>query len=179
MQRLLVALVAATILVPLCAYGAEGKIGFVNATLIFEQYSGAKEAQDAYEKEMDDLNKQVTTMEKDLQAFSDTLEARKYLFSEERLREQRVEFEKKQQDYLKFRQDAELKAAKRNEDLTKPIVAAIEAAAKIVAGKEGFDLVLDSAAGIVVYSQPELDLTDRVLQVLEETKQAGQSTGGQ
>jgi outer membrane protein len=69
-----------------------------------------------------------------------------------------------------------MKAARRNEELTKPIVQAIEAAAKKVAEKEGFDLLLDSSAGIVVYSKPEIDLTDKVLQALEEAKQTGQTS---
>lgn len=185
MKRFLFVMLVAAAGFPLCVYGAELRIGYVNATVIFEQYSLAKEAQQAYEKEMVDLNRQVDAMETELQAVADTLEARKFLFSEERLKEQKGELETKQQAYLKFRQEAELKATKRNEDLTKPIVQAIEDAAKKVAEKDGFDLVLDSAAGIVVYSKPELDVTDRVLQVLEEAKQAsqagqtGQTGGGQ
>lgn len=179
MKNLTLLFLGACLVVSVPSYAAEGKVGFVNAGSIFEQYSGAKEAQQAYEKEMADLNRQVEGMESELQAFADTLEARKYLFSEERLREKRTELDQKQQEYLRFRQDAEVKAARRNEELTKPIIQAIEAAAKVIAEKEGLDLVLDSSAGIVVYSKPEFDLTDKVLQALEETKQAGQAGGGQ
>jgi len=175
MRTIVSMLLGALLLLPALGYGAEGKIGFLNATLIFEQYSVAKEAQQAYESEMADLNTQVQKMEADIQAFADTLEARKYLFSAERLKEQQAELEKKQQDYLKFRQDAELNASKRNEELTRPIIDSIEAVAKQVGEKEGFDLVLDSSAGIVVYSKPEFDLTDKVLQALEAAKQAGQT----
>jgi len=175
MRRVLLALVCAGIIIPVGAHGAEGKIGYVNATLIFEQYSVAKEAQQAYEKEMTDLNRQVTEMETELAAIADSLDARKYLFSEERFKEKKADLERRQQDYIRFRQDAEMKAAKRNEELTKPIVQAIEAAAKQVAEKEGFDLVLDASAGIVVYSKPETDLTDKVLQALEQAKQAGEA----
>jgi outer membrane protein len=150
------------------------KVGFVNANTIFEQYSAAREAEDAYQSELEDLNAQVTEMEKELRALADTLEARKYLFSEERLQEKRRELDEKQQEYLRFRQQAEEKAARRNEELSKPIIDAIEEAARSIAQKEGFDLVLDAGPGIVVYSKPELDLTDRVLQSLEEAKGSAQ-----
>jgi outer membrane protein len=150
------------------------KVGFVNANTVFEQYSVAKDAEEAYQKELEDLNSQVSKMEEDLRALSDTLEARKYLFSEERLQEKRQELEQKQQQYLQFRQQAEQTAAQRNEELSKPIIDAIEEAARKIAQKEGFDLVLDAGPGIVVYSKPELDLTDRVLQSLEEAKGSGQ-----
>jgi outer membrane protein len=109
-------------------------------------------------------------MEEELRALADTLEARKYLFSEERLQEKRRELEEKQQQYLRFRQDAEQKAAKRNEELSTPIIQAIEEATRKIAQKDGFDLVLDAGPGIVVYSKPELDLTDRVLQSMEEAR---------
>lgn len=182
MRTLSLIAVLACLALPASLAGAEIRVGFVNASAIFEQFTAAKEAQQAYEKEMADLGKQVEQMERELKAYADTLETRKYLFSEERLREKQQELERKQQDYVNFRQDAEARAAKRNEELTRPIVTAIEEAAKSVAEKEGFDLVLDSAAGIVVYSKPELDLTDRVLQSLEQARQAAgavQPSGGE
>jgi outer membrane protein len=156
--------------VPFSASHAEQKIGFVNASIIFEQYSAAREAEDAYGKELAELNTQVAEMERELQSLADTLEARKYLFSEDRLKEKRRELEAKQQEYIKFRQEAEVRAAKRNDELSGPIIEAIEQATRSIAEKEGFDLVLDAGPGIVVYSNPELDLTDKVLQDLEESR---------
>lgn len=162
------AVVTAVLVICLCSAAYGQKVGFLNANTVFEQYSVAREAEEAYQKELEDLNTQVTKMEEDLRALADTLEARKYLFSEERLKEKRRELEDKQQHYIQFRQQAEQKAAKRNEELSKPIIEDIEEAARQIAQKEGFDLVLDAGPGIVVYSKPELDLTDRVLQSLEE-----------
>jgi outer membrane protein len=167
MKRLILAFLLILICLPVLAF-AQQKIGFVNATVIFEQYSGAREAEAAYQKELEDLNTRVTEMEEELRALADTLEARKYLFSEERLQEKRRELERKQQDYVTFRQEAEMRAAQRNDELSRPIVEAIEEATKKVAEQEGFDLVVDAGPGIVVYSKPELDLTDKVLQSLEE-----------
>jgi outer membrane protein len=169
MKKLGFVFLAILICMPVLA-SAQQKIGFVNATVIFEQFSGARAAEEAYQKELDDLNVQVTKMEEELRALADTLEARKYLFSEERLQEKRRDLEKKQQDYVAFRQEAEQRAAQRNDELSRPIVEAIEAATKEVAEQEGFDLVVDAGPGIVVYSKPELDLTDKVLQNLEEAR---------
>ncbi len=169
-MRRTAAAILVMLLIALCSAAYGQKVGFVNANTVFEQYSVAREAEEAYQRELEDLNKQVTEMETQLRALADTLEARKYLFSEERLKEKRLELDQKQQDYVKFRQDAEQKAARRNEELSKPIIADIEEATRKIAQKEGFDLVLDAGPGIVVYSKPELDLTDRVVQSLEEAK---------
>ena len=162
--------ILAVLLLGLCSAAYGQKVGFLNASTIFEQYSAAREAEEAYQKELEGLNARVTEMEDELRALADTLEARKYLFSEERLKEKRRELETKQQQYLTFRQQAEQEAASRNEELSKPIIEAIEEAAREIAQKEGLDLVLDAGPGIVVYSKPELDITDRVLQSLEEAR---------
>ena len=169
MKKLSLVFLAILICMPVLA-SAQQKIGFVNATVIFEQFSGARAAEEAYQKELEDLNVQVTKMEEELRALADTLEARKYLFSEERLQEKRRELETKQQEYVAFRQEAEMRAAQRNDELSRPIVEAIEAATQQIAEQEGFDLVVDAGPGIVVYSKPELDLTDKVLQNLEEAR---------
>lgn len=164
------AVILVMLLIGLCSAAYGQKVGFVNANTVFEQYSAAREAEESYQSELEDLNKQVTDMEEELRALADTLEARRYLFSEERLKEKRMELEEKQQQYVRFRQQAEQNAARRNEELSEPIIADIEEAARKIAQKEGFDLVLDAGPGIVVYSKPELDLTDRVIQSLEEAK---------
>ena len=170
MKKIILVVLALLLLVPLAANGEGQKVGFVNASILFSQYSVAREAEEAYAKELEEINKQVADMEQELRALADTLEARKYLFSEERLKEKTQELERKQQDYIKFRQDAEMTAARRNDELSEPIVTAIEEATRRVAEKQGFDLVLDAGAGIVVYSKPELDITDQVLEELEVSR---------
>jgi outer membrane protein len=170
MKRIIAALCAFAVLMPLQNLVAEQKTGFVNASIIFDQYSAAREAEEAYERDLQDLNKRVMDMEMEIRALADTLEARKYLFSEERLQEKRRDLEARRQEYLTMRQEAEVEAAKRNDELSRPIIEAIEGATRIVAEKDGFDLVLDAGPGIVVYSKPELDLTDKVLQHLEESR---------
>jgi outer membrane protein len=169
MKKLSLVFLAVLLCLPVCAL-AQQKVGFVNATVIFEQFSGARAAEEAYQKELEDLNVEVTKMEEELRALADTLEARRYLFSEERLQEKRRDLERKQQEYVSFRQEAEMRAAQRNDELSRPIVEAIEAATQKVAEQEGFDLVVDAGPGIVVYSKPDLDLTDKVLQSLEEAR---------
>lgn len=149
---------------------AQQKIGFVNMRTIFDQYSGKREAEAVFEREMEDLNNQVTAKEAEIKALSDSIESMRYVASEERIRAKQRALETKQQDYIRFMQEAEMTAARRNEELTRPIEEAILAVAGEIGERENFDLILDAGAGIVVYSKPEYDLTDMVLQKLEELR---------
>jgi outer membrane protein len=151
---------------------AQQKIGFVNMRTIFDQYSAKKEAETVFEREMADLNRQVVAMEEGIKALADSIESMRYVASEERIRARQRTLEARQQEYIQFMQGAEMTAAKRNEELTKPIEDAIMQVAEEIGSRENFDLILDAGAGIVVYSKPEFDLTDQVLQKLEELRSA-------
>jgi outer membrane protein len=149
---------------------AQQKIGFVNMRTIFDQYSAKKEAEAVFEREMEDLNRQVTAKEEEITALSDSIESMRYVASDERIRAKQRTLERKRKEYVEFMQEAEMTAARRNEELTRPIEEAILQAAGEIGEKENFDLILDAGAGIVVYSKPEYDLTDMVLQKLEELR---------
>jgi outer membrane protein len=154
------------------AVWAEQRIGFVNMRTIFDQYSAKKEAEAVFEREMEDLNREVTAKEERIKALADSIESMRYVASEERIRAKQRTLETLQQGYVQFMQEAERTAAQRNEELTRPIEEAILQAAEEIGQRENFDLILDAGAGIVVYSKPEFDLTDQVLQKLEELRTA-------
>ena len=171
MKRVAIA-VALIMLLAVPAAMAQQKIGFVNMRTIFDQYSAKKEAEAVFEREMEDLNRQVTAMEEGIKALADSIESMRYVASEERIRAKQRTLEARQQEYIQFMQEAEMTAAQRNEELTRPIEEAILQAAEEIGSRENFDLILDAGAGIVVYSKPEFDLTDQVLQKLEELRTA-------
>lgn len=54
----------------------------------------------------------------------------------------------------------------RNRELVSPIVAGINEAVRAVSIDEGFDLVLDTSGGLVVYVSNSIDITDMVLERL-------------
>jgi outer membrane protein len=169
MKRTAVAIVLVLLLAAPAAM-AQQKIGFVNMRTIFDQYSAKKEAEAVFEREMEDLNREVTAKEAEIKALSDSIESMRYVASDERIRAKERALENKRQEYLRFMQEAEVTAARRNEELTRPIEEAILLAAEEIGENESFDLILDAGAGIVVYSKPEYDLTDMVLQKLEELR---------
>ncbi len=58
----------------------------------------------------------------------------------------------------------------RNSQLVSPIVASINEAVQELSIEEGYDIVLDTSGGLVVYVSNSLDITDMILEKL--------STGG-
>ena len=60
------------------------------------------------------------------------------------------------------------RAVQRNLELTKPIIDKVNEILQRICEEEGYGLVLDASEGSIVYAQPELDLTDRILEELRE-----------
>ncbi len=59
-------------------------------------------------------------------------------------------------------------AEKRNHELTQPLLEEINHALEVVAGRNGYDLVLDCINGNIAFAIKELDVTDLVLRELEK-----------
>jgi outer membrane protein len=65
-------------------------------------------------------------------------------------------------------------AARRNKELTEPIVEKINGVIEKVAEEEGFTLVLDSSQGVIVYADKEIDITDMIIARLDTEMEATQ-----
>ncbi len=65
-------------------------------------------------------------------------------------------------------------AARRNKELTEPIVEKINGIIDIYAREEGYTLVLDSSQGVIVYADKEIDITDIIIARLDTQMESTQ-----
>lgn len=91
------------------------------------------------------------------------------MLSDERRREKEEDYQRRVTEYDKFVQSIwgpNGLVAQRNEEILRPIIARIQAILVDVAEEDGYDLILDAADGNILYADPSLDLTQRVLDLL-------------
>ena len=91
--------------------------------------------------------------------------------SEEKLAERKLTLEQKFKEYQQYMNDVfgdEGEAARRNRELTQPIVEKINGVIAKLAEEEGYTIVFDAAQGNIVYAKKEMDLTDMVLERLQQ-----------
>jgi len=93
------------------------------------------------------------------------------MLSEEKKAERRLEFQRKMDEYKKFMEetfgDSGL-AARRNKELTQPIVDKINKLIEVIAKEQGLTMVFDVANANIVYADKSLDLTEVVLTRLRQ-----------
>lgn len=178
MTRLTVIVLALCMLVAAAVpASAEVKIGYIDTVKIFANFKETIEAEEVYKKEVDVWKKQAEEMEAELASMREDIQSQSLMLSAEKLEEKKLVFDQKMKEYQKYMQDIfgeTGEAARRNKELTEPIVEKINGVIEMVAEEEGFTLVLDSSQGVIVYADKEIDITDMIIARLDTQMQTTQ-----
>jgi outer membrane protein len=145
---------------------AESRIGFVNSDRVMREAAPAVRAQQRLEKEFEKRDQELQRMGKELQALQEDLERNGVTMAEaDRRNKERTfndvnrDFQRKQRE---FREDLN---QRRNEELASVLDRA-NRAVKQIAEAEKYDAIFQEA----VYASPRIDITDKVIKALADTK---------
>ncbi|HRP96251.1 MAG TPA: OmpH family outer membrane protein [Rhodocyclaceae bacterium] len=145
---------------------AQSKIGFVDSDRLMREAAPAVRAQQRLEKEFERRDQELQRMASELQAMQEDLERNGLTMAEaERRNKERAfndlnrDFQRKQRE---FREDLN---QRRNEELA-TVLDRANSAIKQIAEKEQFDVILQEA----VYASPRIDITEKVIKVLAESR---------
>ena len=170
---IVVMLVAVTLLTVVPRANAQDiRLAYIDSQRIFTEYKETQEAERLYKQEVDQWKAQAAAMEQEIVKLQDELRAQSLMLSEEKQREKKLEYDKKLEDYQRFMADTfgdDGKAARRNKELTQPIVEKINGILEKMAETQKFTVVFDIANANIVYIDKTLDLTDEVLAELNKT----------
>ena len=168
-SKVLVALcVAATYIAggAISALAQSVKIGYIDSIKIFAENKETQEAERLYRHDVEQWEAQKARMEQELLRMGEELNAQSPMLSEEKKAERRLEMQRKSDEYKRFMEetfgDSGL-AAKRNKELTQPIVDKINRIIEVIAKEQGLNMVFDVANANIVYADKGLDLTELVL----------------
>ncbi len=147
------------------------KLGYIDSRRIMLEYPDAVEAQGKFDTELKTWQEEAETKQQEIQRLEEEYEAQKLLLSDETREEREAEIERKKLEMSRFFDDIwgdDGKAARRNLELTKGIVEQVNKVLEQLGEDEAFDMILDAAAGGIVFAREGLDLTPRVLEELEK-----------
>jgi len=152
------------------AMSEEVKIGYIDTAKIFANFSETIEAEETYKKEVANWKKKAEEMEAEIAQMREQLQSQSLMLSEEKITEKKLVLDKNINDYRTYMQEVfgeEGKAAKRNKELTDPIVKKINVVIAKIAEEEGYTIILDAAQGTVLYGKDSIDLTDKTIERLK------------
>jgi len=141
-------------------------MGVIDSQRILEEYAAAKDAQSQVRDFVRDLEKEIGEKERELQRLFEEIESQKMLLGEEALNAKLQEAEQKRAEYFRFREQVEQRVDQEYQDKMSPIYDQVKTIADRIGKEEGFGIIIDSAAFTVLYLDPDVDLTNRVLEAL-------------
>lgn len=143
-------------------------IAVIDSDRIFDGLGEVADATELLESEIEEWEAHADSLQEEIDAIRSDLEYT-MVMSPERRREREALLQEKTaelQGFLTQTFGPGGLVESRNRELVSPIVAGINEAVREISVEEGFDLVLDTSGGLVVYVSNSLDITDMVLERL-------------
>jgi len=149
----------------------ELKIGYVDVQRLKAEYKEYVQAQEKFNKLMAVWQAKADSLQNEMNELQKKVQNPPVTMRQEAINGLQKQFLDKQKEYQDFAnrvmgQDGE--AAKKEYEISKPLIDKINLVIKLVALKENYAYVLDSTAGTVLYAKDELDITDKVLAELNK-----------
>ncbi len=143
------------------------KIGYINSQEILEKAPGAKEAQQAFERDMQGFTTEAQQLQDELTRMQQQLAQQELTLSPEAKRNRQQQIQDKAQQAQARMAEMDQIAARRRSELVQPVMDKITAVIEKMREEGSYALILDVAAGSIIAADPALDLTAEVLRRLE------------
>ena len=150
---------------------ADVKLAFIDSDRIFAEYEKTREAQAAFNREVQELSRTAQDQKSEIDKMQKRLDQQSPMLSEAKRDQETQALQQKISEYEAFIQKnwgPGGDISKLNEDYLRPIIDRVHKIVTDIGNNEGYQLILDAANGVVVYGDKTLDLTDRVLSRLKD-----------
>jgi outer membrane protein len=142
---------------------AETKVGLVDVNRAVSQTEDGLRAQATLKKVFDNKQQELNRRQVELQKQREDIEKQSKVVSKEALQKRMEDWQKQMMELQAVFVEYNKELEKRQKELTDPIIEKMVAIVKRIATSEGFDVVMERQAA--AYVKPELDLTDRCIQM--------------
>lgn len=150
-----------------------GKICYVDSYRIRTEYKEFIDAQEQFDKELDDWQNEAIGLEQELDSLKKDLNDKQLLLSDEARNRKEELIATKEAALQKYMVDIfgqGGQAEQRNRELTKPLLDKITAVLEQIAQDNNYDYVFDAVNGNIAYAKKTLDITDKVLEELRKSQ---------
>jgi outer membrane protein len=162
--------------VPAPAGAADIRLGYIDSSRIFQEYSDAKDAQQRFDRLVQGWRDEAAEKERTVTQLRQEVRDQSPILSAMKRQEKETALQRAVSEYEAFIQDVwgpSGRASQENDRATGDIVQQIRIAVEKVAGTKALEVVLDASSGFLVYADKSLDITSEVIAELNAKKSAG------
>ena len=163
----------------LAAASAQPRIGYIDSQVLTQQLPEFKGIQQQLENLRQSFQQEAIDRESKLRSMQEAFTKQELLMSEARKAQMQQEMEAQYmqlQQYTQEKLGPEGELARKHLELSSPIYKHVNDVLKLIAAEDSYDLILDAAVGgVIVFADPEYDLTDKLLARLLAEKESAQT----
>jgi outer membrane protein len=148
-------------------------VAFVNTQEVVMNAPGATEAQQTFQAELKEYQAEVEQMQAELDSLTQALEQQRSTLTPEAEQRREEEIVQKRQELQQRAQQLEQEVGNRQQELLQPILERVQGVIETLREERGYALVFDVSGPGVVAADPSLNITQDVLQRLEEQQASG------
>ena len=148
-----------------------GDLAYVHSERIRIEYDGARDIDNQLQASVNDWKAEAREMEMGIRGLMTELENQQLMLSNEALVEKQQAIQEQQLVYESFLNDVwgmSGLAARREAELWQPVIERINAIIQEIGSEGEYDMIFDASMGSIVYAAPGTDLTQQVIDALNE-----------
>jgi outer membrane protein len=176
MQKRYKGIIAAVIAAVILAAGpalAQGiKIAVIDVNKVLNESEAGKVAKKKMENRYEELKKKVDALTEEAKKMKEEIDKQKILLGKEKLKAKEEALAAKIAELRKVSQDSENEMQRRQRDLTRDVLKIVEGQVDKIVQEEKIDLLLERSSGVVHFN-PSLDITAKVLALVNKEKPGG------
>jgi outer membrane protein len=157
-------------LLPLSAHAQEKGLYVVDVQRVVTESELGKKAKANVEAQVKKEEASLKKMEIDLKALRGDIEKQRAILSGAALEKKADELRKKERDLKNEFEDRRNALVKKNQAEVGRVVSEVDKVIKELAEKEGYRFILEKDPRVVVYAGPSLDVTEKVIKLLNSKK---------
>lgn len=142
---------------------AEIKIGVVDLFKILNESEKGKKAIGELQSMVDSRHKALEEKQKKIRALREEYDKRKAVLSEDARKAREDEIERLERDFQRTAADYQAEVQKKENEITRSMLREIRQIINEYAAKEGYNLIIEKAEQLILYSKPEVDITDKII----------------
>jgi outer membrane protein len=167
------ALLVAALMIAGSAWAEGFKVAVIDVNKILNESAAGKAAKKKIEDRYEELKKKIEEKQEEAKKIKDEIDKQKILLGKEKLKEKEDTLNGKVAELRQLTQEGEKEMQTRQGELTREVLKIVETQLEKMVASEKIDLVLDRTQGGVVHFNPVLDITDRVLEMVNKEKAGG------
>lgn len=148
------------------AHAVEMKIGYVDIQKAMNESEAGKEAKLVIESEYLKFQNEIAQRQGELQTLQDTLQRQGLMLSEKVRKEREIEYQNKLKEFKRWGEDRQVELKQKERELTKAALESLQTVVIKLGEEEKFTIILAMNEAGILYASKEIDLTDRVIQIL-------------